>query len=195
MREVANERGRVALDEAEIGESDGQAGVRIDRVRVLPSHPAPILRSRNPFDLAGAKHVDKEVEAAGRRASDFVQGRESQIAGAIAGLLEKLAAGGILDPLVGLHVPSGQEPRAGEWSAVLFDNEDPAVAVDAGDDRTDSRALRHAVYGSRVRVGVGVGNPKKRVGVGVGTALVGSGVGGGVGDGVAHGSGLTRFQV
>lgn len=186
----------IGIDETEIGESRDQARVRIARAGILPAHRTTGFRTRLPGEVTGAEHVDEEVEAIRWQAPHLIASHKSQISGAIAGLFEELAAGRILDPLAPLDVPSGQDPGTGEWSAMLFDDEDLAARIDAGDDRADGRILGHPGYGLLVLVGRGVGvEPKKGVGVGVGNPKNGVGEGDGVGDGVGQGSGLTRFQV
>jgi hypothetical protein len=154
MREIPNKRGAVAVDQTEIRESRDQARVRIARAGILPTHRTTGFRTRLPGEVTGAKHVDEEMKPTRRQAPHFIASHKSKISGAIAGLFEELAAGRILDPLAPLDVPSGQEPGTGEWSAMLFDDEDPAARVDAGDDRTDGRAVSHAGGASVSRSGI-----------------------------------------
>lgn len=140
------------------------------------------------------------METARGRAPHLVQSDRSQIAGAIARLLEELAPSRVVKTLIGLYGASGQKPRARERSGGLLDDQDPSRVIEARDDRADPRRVGHAGYGFLVGVGVGNGGSvalgRGIVGVGPGVR-VGTGVrvGVGDGDGVGHGSGPTRFHV
>ena len=177
--------------------------MRLELTRVDPAQLAIRLGPWRPLDSAGPKEVDDEMKTARRHASHLVHGDRTQLAGPIACLFEELALRGVLETLVALHAPAGEEPRAGEWSGGLFHDEDPSGVIATRDDRADPRALPfggrlpvafgHASYGFFVGVGMGV-----RVGVTTGVRVgrgVAVGVGTGVGDGVGQGSGLTRFHV
>lgn len=163
-----------------------------------PAQLAARLRSWRPIQGAGTEEMDEEMKATGWGTPYFVDCDGSQVAGAIARLLEELAARGILETLVPLHVPPGQKPRAGERTGALFDDQDPSRLVDAGDDGARARPLGHLRQGFLVGVGEGgcvaLGRGIVAVGPGV---RVGTGVRVGVGDGeaVGHGSGPTRFHV
>jgi hypothetical protein len=82
--------------------------------------------------------MDEEVEASRGNAPHVVAGGGTEIVDAIARLLEKLAPRGILEGLVALDVPAGQEPRAREWAGGLPDEQDAPGVVDAGNDGADA---------------------------------------------------------
>jgi hypothetical protein len=81
--------------------------------------------------------MNEEVKAAGGNALDLVAGNRSEVAGAVAGLLEELASRGVLVRLAMFDASARQKPSARERTAVLFDDEDPPGVIDARDDRTD----------------------------------------------------------
>jgi hypothetical protein len=83
------------------------------------------------------------MKAACGRAADLVEGDRSQAVGAVPGLLEELAARGVLETLVPLDVPARQKPSAREGTGGLFHDEDPTNVVDARDDRADARPADH----------------------------------------------------
>ena len=84
------------------------------------------------------------MKAASGNAPHLVQGDRSQVVDAIARLFEELASGRRFETLVALHTPTGQKPRAREWTGGLFDDQDPPRVIDAGDDRADPRRVGHA---------------------------------------------------
>jgi len=206
---IANERLAIALDQPKVDEGDRKVRVRIDLAWRGPAQLAAGLRLRRPVERTGAKQVNEEVKASGGRASHLVQGDGSQVAGAIACLLEELASRGVLETLVSLHVPARQEPRTGERTGGLLDDQDTSGVIDASDHRADSGVLPrrgalplgpfgHARYGVFFGVGKGGSVPVGKPIVGVAPGVrVGTGVRVGVGDpeGVGHGSGPTRFHV
>ncbi len=183
--------------------------MRVDLAGPSPPEFAARLGPRRSIDAAGTKQVNEEVKASGGRASHLVPGDGSQVAGAIACLLEELASRGVLETLVSLHVPARQEPRTGERTGGLLDDQDTSGVIDARDHRADSVALPrrgtlplgpfgHARYGVFFGVGNGGSVPVGNGIVGVAPGVrVGTGVRVGVGDpeGVGHGSGPTRFHV
>ena len=117
--------------------------MRIDLAGPSPPQLATCLRLRRPVDRAGTEQVNEEVKAAGGPAAHFVQRHWKQVSGAIARLLEELAARSVLEALVALHVPTREEPRARERSGRLFDEEDPSGVIDARDDRAYARPSGH----------------------------------------------------
>jgi hypothetical protein len=175
--------------------------VWIDLARVDPAELAARFRSRRSIDCSGPKHVYEEVKAAGGRAPHLVEGHGPQVNGAIARLFEELSPCRILETLVPLDVPAGEEPRAGERTRGLLNDQDASRAVDARDDRADPRPLGHPRYGFFVGVGTGTGVVGKGGSVAGGNVTVGLvpgvrvGTGVSTGASVGHGSELTRFQV
>lgn len=206
--EIPEEVGAPAFDDPEIGERDREARVWIDLTRIRPAELAARLGAGRPLELAAPEELDEKVKAARWDASHLVKGHGSKRADPVAGLLEELPPGGVVEALVPVDAASRQEPRAFERSRGLFDDQDPSRVVDTADDRAHSWALSRqgalplgswaTGYGFLVGVGPGVrvGGTSERVGVGSGVAVrVGTGVNVGVGVGVGHGSGLARFQV
>lgn len=195
-RQIAEEIRALAFDHTEIGESHGEARVRIDLARIRPIELAPRLRLGRSIELASAEEEYEELKAARRRAPHLVQGDGSKIGDAVARFLKELPPRGVLKPLVPFDAAARQKPRTLEGAGGLLDDEDATGLVDAADDRADPRAVGHGRYGFLVGVGTGVRDGGTNVGVAVGTGVrVGTGVGVGVGVGVGHGSGLVRFQV
>ena len=137
------------------------------------------------------------MKGSGGRALHVIDGHRPQIFGAIAGLLEELAARGVLQTLVALHVAARQKPGTRERTRDLLDDEDPTGVIDARDDRAEPGPGGHAGYGVFLGVGKGGSVPVGKPMVGVGPGVrVGTGVRVGVGDaGVGQASGGTRFQV
>lgn len=180
--------------------------MRLDLEWRGPAELTARLRSWRPLGLSGAKQVNKEVKALARRqAPHVVAGDGSHLADAVSGFLEELAARRVFDPLVRLHVPAGQQPRAREGPGDLFDDQDAPGVIDTRDDRAGARILGigrfgHARYGFLVGDGEG-----GRVALGRGLVGVGLGVrdgegerlgeGDGDGDGDGHGSDPIRFHV
>ncbi len=117
--------------------------MQIDLARLGPAQPASRFRSCRSLERASPEKVDKKVEAPRGHAPNLVPSDGPQVAGAIAGLLEELAPRGVLERLVALDVPAGQEPCPSERTGGLFDDEDPPGAIDARDDRTYPRPLGH----------------------------------------------------
>ena len=192
--EIAEERRTLALDEPEVGERDGEARVRLQLARIRPAELASRLGSRGPIELTCAEQGDEEMKTARRGAAHLVYGDGSEIAHAIAGLLEELPASRVLETFMWLHVAARKEPRAGERPSGLLHDEHTSRVVDAADDRAHTRARGHGRYGFFVGVGTGVRVGGTKLCVGPGDDVrVGTGVG--VGDDVGHGSGLARFQV
>ena len=83
------------------------------------------------------------METASGRAPHLVERDRSQVAGAVAGLLEKLAARSVLETLVPLHVPAGQQPGAREGTGALFHDQDPSGVIKARDDGARAGAVGH----------------------------------------------------
>lgn len=196
-REIARQLGGVALDQSEIGQLRRHDRMKRDLRRPHPAHAAPRLRPWRAVQTVAAKHVHDDMEAGPD--ADVVDRDRPQRLDRVARLFGELAARGVLDALVRLDQASRQEPRVGEGSGRLVDDENALIAIDARDDRADARGARLA----QVRRGAGVGVSRGVLngnGVGVGGRVPngnwnGVGVGVGVGDGVGHGSGPTRFQV
>lgn len=140
-REVPIERRTVALDEAEVDEGDRQTRMRLHLTRQGPPNLAAGLGSWRSGETGAAEQVNEEVKAAGGCAADFVQGDRSEALGLVPSLLDELAAGGVLETLVRVHVAARQEPCAREGTGGLFHDEDPTDVIDAADDRADAGAL------------------------------------------------------
>jgi hypothetical protein len=87
--------------------------------------------------------MNEEVKTTGRDAPHVVYGLGSQLARAVAGLLEKLATRGVIETLAVLDASTRKDPFAYERTGSLFDEEDPSTVVDARDDRADPRRLGH----------------------------------------------------
>ena len=124
-------------------------------------------------------------------------------------LLTRLPAHGILGRLAVLDPATGKQPRAGERTTALTDQEHASARVDARDDRADASChgallglgatVRPDGNGGNVRDGTTKGVPLGFT-VGPGVKPVdgdGEGEGEGEGDGenVGHGSELIRFQL
>src|SRR5256886_11540813 len=141
--ELSKDLRTVALDESEIEQGDGKIRVRIDSRRRRPADLAAPFGCRRAGAGAAAEEMDEEVKAAGGNAPNVVLSDAREFVDAIAGLLEQLAPGGVLEPLGLLYASAQPEPRARERTRNLLNDQDPSPLVDAGDDRGDPGRPAH----------------------------------------------------
>src|ERR1700716_2822852 len=134
-----------------------------------PPHRRAVLGTRIA-DGGRAEEVHQREKVL-RAFVDLIRRDASEIRELAARLLTCLATDGVLGRLAMLDTTTGQQPRSGEWTAALTDEQDTSARIDARDDRADTSA--HGV-----RVGLGVG---------VGAIVRPDGNGGSVSDGITNG--------
>lgn len=215
-RERACETLLIFATQPGIGELASQRRVIAGAIRRRPSHRGSIFGARLT-DGGAAKQMQQGTGGVpGGRSPpvvvvDLIRRNVRELGQHAARLLEHLSAYGILGRFAVLDATAGQEPRTGEWTAALTDEQHPSARVDARDDRADAPyhggrvglggTVRPEGNGGSVSDGTTKGVPLGRtVGPGVNPVVGegdddGEGEGDGDGEKVGHGSVLTTFQL